>query len=124
MSEREMVLAEGMRVWWEPSLLVNGNAIGSETTVVKVGRVWAQLANHHCVDVRTLDADGSGYASPGRIWPDEATAKAHRALRVAWQDFCSDVRYARLPEKMTVARINEIRLELGLQVTEPSHDPS
>jgi len=89
-----------------------------ETTVVKIGRKWATLADGNRINPRTLAIDGKGYMPGHRVYLSREQSEADEMLRTAWADFCRDFRmmsYTRLPEGMTVERLAAARVLLGLK---------
>lgn len=105
-------LKVGQTLWWVPR---NPNSNADEVKVTAVGRKWAQLANHRRIDVVTLEADGAGYASPGRCYRDRAVYEAEAQLTSQWVALRRSIadRYV-APDGVTMSQIKQARELLGL----------
>lgn len=94
----------GDELYWVPR-----QSYGKRGTVSveKVGRIWAYLSNRYRVDVKTLEADGGGFSSPGRCFTSEAEYLRHTAAWDAWQKFQQRVSHSYgFPPGMTLEKIH------------------
>lgn len=104
----------GQKLWWVPS---NRHGSNREVGVTKVGRKWAQLSNHHRIDVQTLVADAGEFSSPGTCYRDQAEYEAAAALERAWSRLRQDISLAyQRPEQVSLENIEAARSLLGLGV--------
>jgi hypothetical protein len=55
-------------------------------TVEKVGRRWITFTMGARMAVGSVEIDGGGYASPGRVYRTEAEYEAERQRAEAWRD--------------------------------------
>jgi len=104
-------LKVGQTLWWVPT----NRGSGTEVTVTAVGRKWARLDNHKRIDVETLEADGAGYAPPGRCHRSRELYEAEALLDSQWGALrkALDARY-RVPKGVTLGQIEQARELLGL----------
>lgn len=87
----------------------------TEVEVLKVGRKWAELSNHHRIDVQSWLADGGQYISPGQCHETREAYEAERSLDAAWNEVRRKVGAAYLrPISVSLERIEQAMSLLGL----------
>lgn len=108
-------LIEGQTLWWVPRQTKHSQA--KEVTVTKVGRKWAQLDNHHRIDIETLIADSGGYSPPGACYVNREGYEEELAISKAWACLKQDMQYINIPAGVSAADIASARQLLGLPNT-------
>jgi hypothetical protein len=103
----------GMEVCVVETLNIRGEPTPRTDTITKVGRKWITTA---CIrglttrfDAETLYIDGGRYASPGKVYADEAIYRETTALHQLWRDFRSYLPYA-IPDHLTMGDVLELIL--------------
>ena len=105
-----MNLFKGKKLFW----VANNNArIQADVTVLSIGRKWASLSNRERIDIKTLEADGRGYSSPGKCYESREAYELSIETQKAWSKLYNGLTWA-LPSGMTLEKINEIRSILSL----------
>jgi hypothetical protein len=115
----------GQKLWWVPSrggfirqgLYFTPDIKDSEVEVIKIGRRWIDLSNHQRIDRETLQADGKGYASPGRCYASEAAHHQEQEMFRLWDAFRNGVsRQYRPPTSLTLEGLKRAMGLLGFPV--------
>lgn len=87
-----------------------------EITISGVGKKWLTIDNHLRLDIETLIADGGDYTPPGAAYLSEQDYLDLLALQGAWLHFKSLLSSHRVPEDVTIEKINQAKAILGLGV--------
>lgn len=108
------MLTVGQELWF----VFSGNHSRREshaTTVKKVGRKWAALSNGYRIDVQSLQADGAGYNSPGRAYPDRNAYEAEAERQRLWSVLRRRIDQTyRVPDGVTAEQIKIAAASIGL----------
>lgn len=84
-------------------------------TVTQVGRKWALIGRRLRVDIKTMQCDGRGYASPGKCYPNEEAYRAEQELFNAWKGLADWLRNRYSPpEGITLETIQQVKGLLGV----------
>lgn len=108
-----MKFVAGQTLFFEPDSSVCSSTRRGLVDVKKVGRKWVHLSNGLRVSAQTLEADGKGYASPGRCYFSEEERNAFFALKKEWTFFICRVNSG-MPQGVTLERIDRARQLLGI----------
>jgi len=92
---------------------------GIYLTITKVGRKWVYLGKEEYqqdrFDPETMELDGYGYSSPGKVYESEQDFEEQDEAHRVWGEFRQCL--ARTPPKgLTAARIREIADEWNLPI--------
>ena len=108
-------LKVGDKFWYVPS---PRNGAPREVEIAKIGRVWITETGRNPLrfDRETLEADGNGYASPGRAYLSVEAHAAHRDRLAAWARLCKAVTlFGPVPPGATLDWITEALKTLGVE---------
>ena len=96
---------------------IDGATPGHTVTVLRVGRVWADLSHKMRVRIGQTWVDGGRYSSPGRVYASRETYLEASDVAAEWNRFVMDIRnHIGGPKPgMTVERIRGVRRLLGME---------
>ena len=88
----------------------------SPHTITRMGRKWATVGNDlYRFDIKTLELDGQGYSSPGRVYLSEEHYAQETALTSAWDTLRTRARDTlEAPAGVTAEHILQALKLLGL----------
>lgn len=111
------MLTVGQKLWYVPH-----RGTPCETTVGKVGRKWATMADLQPprVDITNgwpMWADGGQYSSPGVYYQSREAYEEDLRLTKLWQDFANRINRVRRNRVITEGDIRQAAdlLQIGLQ---------
>lgn len=107
----------GMTVCVVIDLNVRGEPRPRQEEVTKIGRRWITVEGGKRFDADTLQIDGRGYSSPGRVYIDEADYRETTLLSKQWRSFRDALPYDP-PKGLTLNRLNDIKKLIPLQSDE------
>lgn len=104
-----MTLTVGQTLWYVPhQRYESGRDRGTEVTVIKVGRKWADLNRGiPRISIQTMQADGGQYSSPGRCYLSRDEWLAEITLNAIWRDFASRIGGQSPPDGVTEDAIRQ-----------------
>ena len=92
----------------------NNTRTRQEVTISSVGKKWLTVDNHLRLGIETLIADGGDYAPPGTAYLSQQDYLNLLALQGAWLHLKSLLLSHRVPEDVTIEKINQAKAILGL----------
>jgi hypothetical protein len=83
--------------------------------VTKIGRKWVELSNRQRVLLTSVDVDGGEYSSPGRLYETLEDYQKELEIKKAWYSFVNCLAHTNPPEGMTLEKIDQLRVLVGLK---------
>lgn len=93
-----------------------------DVEIVKIGRRWAKLGDHHGrIDRKTMVMDGNGLISLGRCYFSLEHYEVALRTEDLWRLFCKQIRW-KVPPILSVESIQSAATALGIDLDERERD--
>jgi len=101
-----MKLEVGQKLWYVPNSSRDNQ---QEVTIQNIGRKWAKADYVSKIDINTLEVNGGQYSSPGRCYLSKEEYDNYVLIRSVWTELAKKITMYKLPDGMTLEKIDAIR---------------